>query len=319
VSSRRMPMRGVEPALPSQRITVDLNLFQIFAEIVAAGSLSRACGRLGVPKSTLSRRLRQFERQIGAVLFKRGFASLELTDSGRALLQHCQRIANEASAAAGLAAEMQSRLQGVIRVSLPLGLSDTWITQALARFTNRYPEITVSVEVTNRWVDVSEDPFDVAIHIGCIRNKTLPARRLASLGRGLYASPAYYARKGIPEHPEDLLQHDCIAMDTQLTGGLWTFSAGASGAPVMVKPRMQVTDIMIAREMATAGIGIAILTHVACSEEVRAGRLLRCLHDWPLPDIPISATFLDRRHVPHRVRAFLDEIAAAVQTRPPQE
>ena len=312
--NRPAPMRSVEGNLTGGG-SVDLNLFPIFAELVELGSVTRAALALQMPKSTVSRKLRQLEEQVGAVLLKRGVHALELTEIGRALLGHCQRIANEASEASQLAAEMQSGLKGLIRISLPLGLNDTWITAALADFASRYPEVKLAVEVTNRWVDVSEEPYDVAIHVGRIFNEQLPARRLATLSRGLFASPAYCARKGVPQAAEDLLKHDCIAMESQLSDRLWTFDT--PDATLSVTPRMRVTDIVIAREMAVSGVGLAMLTDAVCIAQVRAGQLIKVLPQWRLSPVAVSATFLERRHLPRRIRVLLDLIAQAMPSEDP--
>jgi DNA-binding transcriptional LysR family regulator len=315
VLTKLAPIRSGESALAGIA-SVDLNLFSMFAELVELGSISRTAQVLQMPKSTISRKLRQLERQMGAVLLKRGLHALELTEVGRALLQHCQRIATEASQASQLATEMQSGLKGIIRISLPLGLSDTWITQALAHFSSQYPDVTLAVEATNRWVDVSEEPYDVAIHVGRIPNEQLPARRLANLSRGVYASPAYFERKGMPLVPADLLKHDCIAMDSQLADGLWAFHSPSGEAVVTkVTPRMRINDIILARQMATAGVGIAILTEAVCAAELRSGRLVRALPQWRLPSIAVSATFLERRHLPRRICMLLDQLALAMQTK----
>lgn len=312
--TRPAPIRCVEGALAAAG-SVDLNLFLVFADIVELGSLTRAALALQMPKSTLSRKLRQLEQQVGAVLVKRGAHALEITEIGRALLSHCQRIAREAATASELVTEMQSGLKGLIRISLPLGLNDTWITRVMASFAFQYPEVNLAVEVTNRWVDVSEEPYDVAIHIGRILNELLPARRLATLTRGLYASPSYLARRGVPQVPDDLVSHDCIAMESQLSDGLWIVdSSAAQGTTLSVTPRMRVNDIIIAREMAAAGLGLAILTEAVCSAQVRAGQLIKVLPQWRLPPIAVSATFLERRHLPRRIRVLLDQMAQAMQT-----
>ncbi len=317
--NRPAPIRFVESALAGAT-AIDLNLFLMFAEIVELGSLTRAAVALQMPKSTLSRKLRQLEQQVGAVLLKRGVHALELTEIGQALLGHCRRIASEASEASQLATEMQSGLKGVIRISLPLGLNDTWISRALASFALQYPEVNLAVEVTNRWIDVSEEPYDVAIHIGRILNEQLPARCLATLTRGLYGSPAYFERKGMPQVPRDLLSHDCIAMESQLTDGLWRLdSPDLQGGATSVTPRMRVTDIVMAREMAAAGVGLAILTEAVCIAQVRSGQLVRALPGWRLPPIPVSATFLERRHLPRRIRVLLDQMVLAMQAQSASE
>ena len=287
----------------------------LFMEIVNAGSISQAAARLETPKATLSRKLRQLEQQVGAVLLKRGPHRLEVTEIGQALLQHCQRIAAEAADASGIASEMQSQLRGTMRICVPFGLASTWISQALARFALEYPDVRLTIHVTNSWVDVSEDPYDVAIYIGRVRNEHLPVRRLAELARGVYGSPAYCERKGVPQKPWDLMNHDCIALESQLHDRLWTFEVPGSDRTVTVAPRMTVSDIIAAREMAVAGLGFSILTHAVCEAEVQARRLVRVLPDWQIPPITISATFLERRHMPLRIRAFIDLLAQAIDVR----
>ena len=299
-----------EMALPDSRAVsrLDLNLLVQFLEIVNSGSISRAAVRLRVPKATLSRKLRQLEDQVGAVLLKRGPHRIEVTEIGRALHTHCERIAAIAMDASQITSEMQSAVRGTIRIALPFGLANTWLSRGLVQFARRYPEVRISVHVSNRWVDVSEEPYDVAIHIGRIRNQNLPVRRLAVLSRGLFAAPQYCAQKGMPQIATDLLAHDCIAIEAQINDELWRV-ANSAGDLVAVTPRMTTTDIILAHEMALAGAGIAMLTHVLSEQDVRAGRLVPVLPKHVLPPVAISAVYLERRYLPLRIRAFIDLLA----------
>jgi DNA-binding transcriptional LysR family regulator len=292
--------------------TLDLNLLMLFPAIVSAGSITRATFRLQVPKATLSRKLRELERQIGAVLLKRGPRGLEMTEVGRALHHHCERIAETALDASQIAAEMQSLVQGTVRVSVPFGLSKTWVTEAMSDFALRHPDVRLVVHVTNRWVDVSEEPYDVAIHIGQAKNLDIPTRRLAELPRGLYASPEYCARRGVPLAPMDLVHHDCIVLENQVADGLWNLS-GERGHELTICPRMTTTDIVLAREMAVAGVGIAMLTHVMSEPEIRCGQLRRILPDFNIPPVVIAAMFAERRYVPARIRMFVDVMAETLK------
>lgn len=304
-------MASVESPVPQ----LDLNLLVLFMEVVNAGSINQAAARLDTPKATLSRKLRQLEQQVGAVLLKRGHHRLEVTEIGQSVLEHCQRIAAEAAEASAIVSEMQSQLRGTVRICIPFGLASTWISKALARFALEYPDLKITLHVTNSWVDVSEDPYDVAIYIGRVRNENLPARKLAELPRGVYGSPSYCQRKGTPQSPAELIHHDCIALDTQLRDRLWTFNVPGADRPTSVVPRMTVGDIITAREMTVAGIGFSILTHAVCEAEVRAGHLVRVLPDWQIPPVTISATFLERRHMPLRVRALIDMLAQGIDIR----
>jgi DNA-binding transcriptional LysR family regulator len=136
---------------------------------------------------------------------------------------------------------------------------------------------------------------------------------LAELPRGLYASPAYIERAGAPRSPSDLLKHDCIALETQINDGLWTLPDPDDGSPVRLSPRMTVNDVVVAREMALAGLGLAMLTHALCESEVGARKLVRLLPDHPIPPVPMVATFLERRHMPLRTRAFIDLLAETIR------
>lgn len=292
--------------------TLDLNLLMLFPQIVSAGSITRATSRLQVPKATLSRKLRELERQIGAVLLKRGPRGLEMTEVGRALHHHCERIAETAFDASQIAAEMQSLVQGTVRVSVPFGLSKTWVSEAMSVFALRHPDVRLVVHVTNRWVDVSEEPYDVAIHIGRAKNLDIPTRRLAELSRGLYASPEYCQRKGTPLLPADLIHHDCIVLETQMADGLWALGSELGG-DLVITPRMTTTDITLAREMAVADVGIAMLAHVICESEIRLGRLRRVLPNFNVPPVVIAAMFAERRYVPARIRMFVEVMAETLK------
>lgn len=289
---------------------LDLNLLVLFYEIVNAGSISRAAIRLQVPKATLSRKLRQLEEQVGAVLLKRGPQRIEVTEIGKALHAHCERITAIARDASQITSEMQSAVRGTIRVALPFGFANTWLTRAMVQYAQRYPEVRVHAEVCNRWVDVSEDAFDVSICIGTVRNQNLPMRRLAALTRGLFAAPSYCERHGLPQVDTDLLRHECIALEAQVQDGLWNVATAEGSTPV--RPRVTTCDIMLAHEMALGGVGIAMLTHALCQQDVQAGRLVPVLAGREVPPVDISVLYLERRYLPLRIRAFIDVMAESI-------
>lgn len=295
---------------------LDLNLLVLFYQVVDVGSISRAAVKLRVPKATLSRKLRQLEEQVGAVLLKRGPQRLEVTPIGEALYEHCERIASIAIDASHEVTEMQSGVRGVIRVAMPFGLANTALSRGMVQFIQRYPEVRLYAQVCNRWVDVSEESYDVAIYIGSVRNQDLPMRRLGSLSRGFFASPSYLARRGTPRTEADLTNHDCIALESQVEDGLWRVR-DAQGACVPVSPRLTTTDIVLAREMALDGVGIAMLTHVLCANDVRKGRLVPVLPDVPVPPVSISAIYLERRYLPLRIRLFIDTLSEAIAASTP--
>ncbi len=238
---------------------------------------------------------------MGAVLLKRGPHQLELTDIGQAVLQHCERISAEAAEAGAIVSEMRSQLRGAVRICVPFGLAQHLDQpRARARFALEYPDRR-SPFVTNRHRWTSVNPFDVAICIGRMRNENLPARRLAELPRGVYGSPTYCERRGIPASPADLLQHDCIALGKPVAGQAMDARRPGSDRPTSVAPRMTVSDIIAAHRYDRGGNRIQHPHHAVCEAEVRAGRLVRVLPDWQIPPVTITAMFLERRRMPLRI------------------
>ncbi|MEO6340260.1 MAG: LysR family transcriptional regulator [Caulobacteraceae bacterium] len=296
---------------------IDLNALLLFYEVVNAESIRQASARLHVPKATISRKLRQLEQTVGAVLLKRGPQKLSMTDTGATLYEHCERIVAEVSEASFALSDMQSQLRGVLRLSVPFGFGSEWISAAVGRFALQYPHLDLYIRAAPGWVDVSQEQVDVAINIGKIRNETLPAAKLGELTRGVYASPAYCARAGVPERPADLLRFEAIQLDSQLEDGLWTFTEPGR-APTVSPSRVRVSDVGSARSMALAGLGLAILPNLMVIGEVREGALVRLLPDWALPPLPVSAVFLERRYLPLRIRTFVDFLISQLESQTAQ-
>lgn len=287
---------------------IDVNSMVLFYDVVNCGSINQAAVRLKLSKASISRKIRKLEQDVGAVLLKRGQHHLTMTSSGEVLYHHCERIIDQTQDARTALAEMQSELAGKLQLVAPLGLR-LWVTRALTVFAERYPRVEVVVDLTHRWVDVSEEPYDVAIHLGRIRNERLPVRRFAELARGLYVSPTYLKDKSMPQVPLDLLRHSCIVLKQQLDDGIWTFRE-ANGPGTTVRPRARVSDIIVARDLAVAGLGFAILPHAFCRSTVAAGQLVPVLPKWQIPPLVPAATYLERRYMPLRIRAFLETVAA---------
>ena len=215
--------------------------------------------------------------------------------------------------------EMQSELTGCIRVSVPFGFGTDWVASLLARFAVKYPRIELFVQATHKWVDVSKESFDVAISIGRVHNKNLPAVQLGELTRGVYASPDYCRDHGIPSDPADLVNFARIPIDTQIEDGYWTFKQdGKVVPPAPELQRITVTDVNVARHMALAGLGYAILPNMICRQMCREGRLQRVLADWPIPPVLVIATYVERRYMPRRVRLLLDFIAEMLDPKLPR-
>lgn len=284
---------------------IDLNTLMLFYEVVKAEGVRQGAARANVPRATVSRKLRELEEQVGAVLLKRGPRKLGLTESGIILYEYCERIVGEVQSAAYALSQRQTDLRGPLRVSVPVGFGTQWVSKAIARFALAHPMVDLQVQVTHKWVDVSEEPFDVAVHVGRIRNENLPVMRLGHLGRSLYGGAEYLERVGPPTCVSELSRFDYIALDSQIEDKLWPSCPDVPGTG-RKPPRIRVSDVAVAYEMALAGLGLAILPDVICDEAVKFKSLVQLLPDWNIPPLMAAATYLERRHLPVQIRAFLE-------------
>ncbi len=285
---------------------LDLNALLLFFEVVNARSISGASKKLDIPKSTISRKLMFLEDQLSAVLFKKGGRKLSLTDIGQALYEHCERIAAEIDEAGLGTARMQTELRGMLRVSMPVDFGTGWLSSAIAAFAVNYPDIHLAIDTNSRWVDVSVKSYDVAVQLGTLPEAHGGVRHLASITRGVYASPAFLERRGVPSSVDDFEHFDCVVTEHQRAEGVWTFRSSLGVKVIDVVGRISVNHIGVARELVIGGVGLGILPNIMCQNDIRAKRLVRVLTDWESPSLQVSATFLGKRKESRRLRAFLD-------------
>jgi DNA-binding transcriptional LysR family regulator len=288
---------------------LDLNSLRLYYNVVNAGSITRAAEQLRMPKSTISRKLTQLEQDLGTILLKRGPKRLAMTNIGAALYDRWHRLVIEIEDVGLTAAEMQGELRGVLRVSIPVDFGISWISRAIAEFVQKYPEISLEVEVNSRAVNPREDPYDLTIQLGPLKESGLTYRRLATITRGVYASPAYLERRGMPRSVEDFAKHDCVITDQQRQDGVWTFRNQARHRFIEVNGKVMVNNIGIARELAINDVGLAMLPNVMCQNDLKSGRLVRVLTNWESPPAHATALILSRKGIPNKTRVFLDFLA----------
>lgn len=288
---------------------LDLNSLVLFYEVVNAKSITRASELLRIPKSTISRKLTVLEDRLGGVLLRKGYRRLSTTELGATLYEHCARLVSEVDRAGKEATEMQEELRGTLRISIPIDFGISWLSRAIADFALRYPDIHLEVDVNHRFVTPRDDPYDVTIHLGRLKESGLTYRRLATITRGVYANPAYLAARGAPESIEDFQKHDCIVTDQQRQDGVWNMINRGNNERhrlVAVEGKIVVNNIGVARELAVSGVGLAVLPNVMCKNDVKTNRLVRVLTNWESAPVQASALMLSRKGIPNKVRAFLD-------------
>ena len=238
---------------------IEPNDLLLFARIVEAGSFSMAAQRLDLPKSTVSRRIALLEGRLGERLLQRTTRRLMLTEFGASLLEHARRVADEVEAAGAMAQHRQAEPSGKLRVSMPHDFANFGMSPLLARFMERYPAVSLELDLSPRRVDLVAENFDVAIRMGELPvDSTLNARRVVINKLSLFASPGYLALRGIPEHPDDLAKHDLLCILSRGGGpSPWILQRGKVKWEREVRARLTANSPEMLARVASGGAGIA--------------------------------------------------------------
>jgi len=281
-----------------------LNDMALFVEVVKARGFRHAAEAVGIPNSTVSRRITALEKAIGLRLLHRTTRKIELTEAGQIYFERCKRIVDEAKLAHEQLGEMLAQPSGVLRASLPVDFANIYLAPLIAEFARRYPGISFDFDLTPRLVDLVSEPFDVAIRMGHPANSNLIARQLANLNCYLYASPRYLEQSGEPAHPADLAQHECLGFRTG-KGTTWTLHKADDSVEVAVGGRFQLNSVGLIRRLATLDQGIAVIAEEIAADDVVQGRLRRILPGWEGPPVPVYA-MTETRLLPAKTQRFIE-------------
>lgn len=279
-----------------------LNDMALFIEVASTLNFRRAAEVSGIPNSTLSRRIAALEKHIGLRLMHRTTRKVELTEAGQLYYERCRRIVDEARIAHEQLGEMLAQPNGVLRASLPVDFATIYMAPLLAEFSRRYPGITFEFDLTPRRVDLVTEPFDIAIRMGEQSDSNLIARLLARLSVQLYASPGYLTQHGAPEHPSDLVRHECLGFPKS---GRWTLHREAETTEIEVTGRFLVNSVGMFRRLATLDLGIIMLPEEVAAEDLAAGRLQRVLPEWRGHSTPVYA-ITETRLLPAKTQRFIE-------------
>ena len=286
----------------------DLNALMLFQAIAKAGSLTRASAEIHLSIPTISRRLAEFEREIGGPLLERTSRRLSPTPLGHAMLEHAQRISVEAKAAQEVAVELRTGLRGSLRLSVPSEFGQAWLGRAAAAFMVAHQDVVLEIQTNDGTVDFARDGCEVAIVLRELPSTRMVRKRLTSLERGLFVSPAYLRRHGTPDSLEDLLNHRCLVTDLQRDDRVWSLSQRRRQRDVEPKWHAIVANIGLLRELVVGGAGIGMLNDVLCQSDLRSGRVVRLFPEWHGPPLTATAVIPGHRSISRRSRTFLDFI-----------
>ena len=287
----------------------------VFVEVAKAQSFSKASIALNMPKSTVSRRIADFEHQAGVRLFTRSARKVALTQEGETFYQECRRLLEGADAAYEQLLSAKHRPHGLLRVAATLDFGLRMVA-GLPKLCAQYPELRLQFDFTTRKVDPFVDSFDVAIYIGVPPDSSLTARKLASLTRGTYAAPGYLQSTAPIVKPVDISLHQCILQARTHDVGVpatWCLTDGKEHLDLEVHGTLSLNSIGIIRQLAIGGAGLALLPHGMCADDVKSGRLVHVLPEWSASAIPIYA-LTPSRVMPAKTRVFLDFVTSIFES-----
>ena len=285
-----------------------------FSQLAKAASMASAAQLMGVTPSTVTKRLAQLERRLCVRLMHRTTRRMSLTQEGELFLSEGGRILDELRLLEDTLGGAQASPRGLLRVHATLGFGRRHIGPAVLDFANRYPEVSVQLQLGDRPVNLVGEGFDVAIHVGELPDARLTARRIVRNTRVLCASPDYLARAGSPARPAELHSHQCIVLrQSDETFGVWHLNAGARNESVKVDGDLTTNDGEVALDWALRGQGILMRSTWNTAQYLRSGQLHRVLADWSLPPADIMAVYPTKQHLSAKTRAFVDHMVQAFE------
>ena len=291
----------------SRMQSLDLNEVMVFARVVEAQGFTAAAKRLGLPKSTVSRKVAQLERRLGVALLVRTTRSLHLTDAGRAYYARTARVLTELDEAERSVKDLRANPRGTLRITAPADFALLHGWEVISEFTQKYPEVSVMLSLTSRYVDMVGEGFDLALRAGPLADSSLVARKLADGSLGLFATPQYLKKHGTPRSVAELSEHTCVIFGRE-PRTVWKLSGPGKGqtTSVTVQGSVCADDYGFVLRAVLAGSGIGLVPQFLTADDVRKKRLVRVFEDVGVDSGGLHLVYPASRHLSAAARAFID-------------
>lgn len=289
-----------KPALPRG----DLDAAAVFVSVVETGSFRGAARALGVPKSTVSRRVAELEARLGARLLQRTTRRLGLTQEGEVYHRHARIAVATLLDAERAVTDLGDEPRGLLRITAPANFGSLPFSTLVSEFMVAYPHVHVVLDLTDRQVDLVEEQVDVALRAGPLSDTSMIAHRLASSPFVVVASPSYLRLRGTPRAPKDLAKHEALVFGLS-SPSTWTFETGRRRLTVEVKGPLASNNFYVLRDAALAGLGVARVPGFFASEHVRDGNLVSLLARYAPPPAPLHVIYPSARQLSPKVRTFV--------------
>jgi len=285
-----------------------LDEFEVFLAILDTGSLIGASRKLGRSAPAITRLLASLEERVGTRLLERTTRNLAATEAGLRLAGQARQVLSLYEAA--VIDDATTAMRGKLRVTAPMVFGRRHVAPVVNSYLDMYPEMQVEMVMSDRNLDLIEEGLDLAVRIGPLADTSLVARPVGMVGRLVVASPDYLARRGTPQTPHDLAQHDVIFTTERINAVEWRFRHEGRDRTVQLMPRLTVNEIDAALLAAKAGRGIARALSYQVADDLEAGTLVRLLPDYETAPLPVQLVVTGTRHMAPRLRAFLDHAIA---------
>lgn len=287
----------------------DLNDMLTFAKVVQAKGFTKAAQLLGLPKSNVSRRVSRLESALGVKLLERSTRVLHLTELGQEYYHYCQQMVEQAQMAQAAVQEKIHKVQGTLRVSTSVALGQQLLTPILPGFLAAFSDLKLDLQMSNRQVDIIEEGFDVVIRVGDLADSNLVSRYLGQCRLNFYASQSYVEQYGMVQMPLELTDHRLLLMRDSITSDNLLLNGPRGAEKVLVSPYVQINDFQSLHQLTRQGVGISVLPHYLCRDELKSGQMLCVLPDWQLSPAKFHALYPSRGGKTLKLKVFLDYLA----------
>lgn len=290
-----------------------LTRMRTFIAVVDEDGFSAAGRALGRSKALVSKYISELEDELGVRLLNRTTRKLSLTEIGHAYFHEAQTIIHQVDMLQESVQDKSGRPKGSLRISAPRSLADSPLVRTIMDFANKEPDIALELVLEDRFVDLIEEAFDVAIRITALEDSSLIARRLGSFQMVTCASPEFIEAHGTVSVPSDLHDKPCVIDSNLKTRQNWTYHDQGRRVTVPVKGRVEINSLQAIRFAALSGLGYARTLQMLVAEDLKEGRLVQVLEDYEANDVGIFVVYANRRHLSSKIRAFVDYMSKNYQ------
>ncbi|GMM90494.1 LysR substrate-binding domain-containing protein [Vibrio fortis] len=288
----------------------------IFYHLIEQGSFSGAAKQMQLTKSVVSKRIAKLEQDLGVQLLYRTTRSIKLSEAGQSFYEQAKRVYQAVATAEESIVGLGQSLSGSIKITVPTISGELILPGVIAEFNERYPDINIDMDLDNRFVDIVNDRFDLAIRTGVLPDSSLIARKLVDAHWVVCASPKYLAVNGKPESPKELVKHNCLAYSYQETGAKeWAFKAGDELYQVKVDGNLCTNNSSALRNVALLGQGIIYVPRVLIHDDLEQGRLIQLFQGQTAKCLGIYAVYPYTRQQPEKVKRFIEHLYQGFQKR----